>query len=105
MPLAPVIKRVGTSYGLKTPARVSFLATDTVKVEIRDTEADSILFQKTLEPGDRYNPVDGVEGLVLRTTNAGGLDIYVDGKKVKTLGKKGQIKTGVSLNATDLLKD
>ena len=97
--------KVGVSYGLKTPARVSFLATDSVKIEILDTEANSILFQKTLEPGDRYNPVDGVEGMVLRTTNAGGLDVYIDGKKVKTLGKKGQIKTSVSMSAKDLLKD
>jgi len=100
-----VPKKTGVSYGLKTPARVSFVATDRVGIEILDTEANSVLFQKTLEPGDRYNPVDGVDGMVLRTTNAGGLDVYIDGKKVKTLGKKGQAKTGVSMSAADLLKD
>ena len=103
---APLPKpRVGTVYGLKTPVRVSFVATDKVQVEIRDTEADSVLFQKTLEAGDQYNPIAEPEGMVLKTTNAGGLDVYVDGKKVQTLGKKGQMKAGVQMNAEAFLKD
>ena len=87
-------KRIPVVYGLKQAARVSFVATETTKIEIKDTEANSILLVKTLEKGDRYNPDQDSEGLVLQTNNAGGLDIYIDGKKVRTLGQKGQTKTG-----------
>ena len=105
-PPKPVQKpKEGTSYGLKKPARVSFWATDTVKIEIRDTEAESVIFQQTLKAGDRYNPIEQADGLVLSTTNAGGLDVYVDGKKVRTLGKKGQTKSNVAMDAKSLMKD
>ena len=99
------VKRTPLVYGLKTPARVSFVATGKTTIEIRDTEAGSILLKKDLDTGDRYNPDADSEGLALKTTNAGALDVYVDGKKVKTLGKKGQIKTGIQMDATHLLKD
>ena len=102
---ATATQRTPMVYGLKTPARVSFVATDKTTVEIRDTEADSVLLKKDLEVGDIYNPVADSEGLVLKTTNAGGLDVYVDGKKIKALGKKGQTRTGVQMDAKSLLKD
>jgi len=94
--------RVPVVYGLKKAARVSFLATETTKIEIKDTEAGSILLSKTLEKGDRYNPDQDSEGLVLQTTNAGGLDVYIDGKKVRTLGEKGQAKNGVKMDPKSL---
>ena len=92
-------------YGLKMPARVSFVATGKTTIEIRDLEANSILLKKDLKPGDRYNPDADSEGLALKTTDAGALDVYIDGKKVKTLGKKGQTKAGIQLDAPHLLKD
>ena len=101
VPPAPP-KRMPVVYGLKQAARISFVATETTKIEIKDTETDSVLLSKTLEKGDRYNPDQDSEGLVLQTTNAGGLDIYIDGKKVRTLGKKGQTKTGVLMDVESL---
>jgi len=98
-------KRTPAVYGLKTPARVSFVATGKTTIEVRDVEADSVLLKKNLESGDRYNPDSDPEGLALKTTNAGALDVYVDGKKIRTLGKKGQVKTGIQLDAASLLKD
>ena len=98
-------KRTPVVYGLKTPARVSFVATGKTTIEIRDVEANSVLLKKNLEAGDRYNPDSDPEGLALKTTNAGALDVYVDGKKIKTLGKKGQTKTDIQMDASYLLKD
>ena len=104
-PIKPEKKRTPVVYGLKTPARVSFLATGKTTIEVRDLEADKVLLKKNLEAGDSYNPDSDSEGLALKVTNAGALDVYVDGKKVKTLGKKGQTKTGIQMDADYLLKD
>lgn len=92
-------------YGLKTPARVSFVATGKTTIEVRDLEADKLLLKKDLEAGDRYNPDSDPKGLALKTTDAGALDVYVDSKKIKTLGKKGQVRTGIQMDASHLLKD
>ena len=103
VPVPPVPpNRVPVVYGLKKAARVSFVATETTKIEIKDTEAGSILLSKTLEKGDRYNPDQDSEGLVLQTSNAGGLDVYIDGKKVRTLGEKDQAKTDVKMDLKSL---
>lgn len=104
-PAKPESTHTPVVYGLKTPARVSFVATGKTTIEIRDLEANSVLLKKDLDTSDRYNPDADSDGLALKTTNAGALDVYVDGKKVKTLGKKGQVRTGIQLDAAHLLKD
>jgi len=63
--------------------------------------SDKIIFKKVLRKGDEYRVPD-TPGLKLVTTNAGVLDIYVDGKKVLPIGKPGDIVRGVSLNPDDL---
>ena len=98
----PLPKRTPVVYGLKKAARVSLVATDKVWIEVRDVEADRVLLEKTLDVGDKYNPDEDSEGLVLKTTNAGGLDVYIDGKKKKALGNKGQTKAGITLDAAGL---
>ncbi len=99
------IDRKPITYGLKKVARVSFVATEDTWIEVRDVEADQVFIKQTLQAGDRYNPDEDSEGLVLKTTNAGGLDVYVDGKKIKTLGKRNQTKANVLMDADNLLKD
>ena len=102
-PLPPLLpKRTPVVYGLKKAARVSLVATDKVWIEVRDVEADQVLLEKTLDVGDKFNPDEDSEGLVLKTTNAGGLDVYIDGKKKKALGNKGQTKAGITLDAAGL---
>ena len=100
-----VPERVPVVYGLKKTARVSFVATAKTWIEIRDTEADSILLSQNLDVGDRYNPDEDAEGMVLKTTNAGGLDVYVDGRKIGPLGRKGQTKAGIQMDADSLMKE
>ena len=97
--------RPPVSYGLKTPARVSFVATNKVWIEVRDTDADRVLLSKVLYSGDRYNPAVDAEGLVLKTANAGALTVYVDGNEIGPVGRNGVIKSGISMKAEDFLKD
>lgn len=92
-------------YGLKTPARVSFVATDKVWIEVRDAEIDRVLLSKVLEPGDQYNPVEEADGLVLKTANAGALSLYIDGRFVRKMGSNGVIKSGILMGVEDLERE
>ncbi len=105
VPEPPKEVRQSVSYGLKTPARVSFVATDKVWIEVRDTDADRVLLSKILLPGDRYNPAADADGLALKTANAGALTVYVDGTEVGPVGRNGVIKSGILMNADDFVKD
>lgn len=101
----PESTRTPLVYGLKKPARVSFVATEKVWIEVRDAEVDRVLLSKVLEPGDQYNPIEDAEGLVLKTANAGALSLYIDGRFVRTMGKKGVIKSGILMTAEDLERE
>jgi hypothetical protein len=43
-------------------------------------------------------------GLSMVTANAGGIDIFVDGKKMLPVGKPGEIVRGIVLDANTLKK-
>lgn len=75
-------------------SRVVLRATQTTWVQITDA-SNRVVVKKVLQPGDVfYVPEDANYRLV--TTNAGGLDVLVDGKPRK-LGDKGDIVRGVKL--------
>ncbi len=92
-------------YGLKKAARVSFVATDRVWIEVRDAEVNRVLLSKVLEPGDRYNPVEEADGLVLKTANAGALSLYIDGRFIRKMGSNGVIKSGILMGIEDLERE
>jgi cytoskeleton protein RodZ len=58
--------------------------------------------QKVLKAGERY-VVPDQPGLVLRTGNAGGIDVIVGGRKAPPLGEVGTVLTKVSLEPSRLL--
>ena len=64
--------------------------------------ADLIVTSRTLEPGDRFVIPDRND-LALWTGNAGGLEVWVDGEKVGTLGRSGAVVRDVSLAPDSLL--
>ena len=68
-------------------------------VEIKNTKSEVIL-RRVLKAGDKYK-VPEEEGLVLTTGNAGGITVFVNGKKIRTLGKKAAVKRDVSLSMKD----
>lgn len=57
---------------------------------------------QSLEAGEEYQ-IPAVQGLVLRTGNAGGLEIYVDGQKAPMLGEIGDVLRHVNLDPAQLL--
>lgn len=66
-------------------------------VEIRD-EKGKALISRVLKAGDQYYVPDRPD-LTISIGNAGGVDIEVDGQKLKKLGKDKQVVRRVSLDA------
>lgn len=75
--------------------RVALKATQPSWVQITDSSRN-IVFKKVLRPGEVYYVPEGATHSLI-TSNAGGLDVYVDGSRVKTLGGQGDIVRGVKL--------
>lgn len=93
------------SYGLKTPASVSFVATAPAHIEVRDSEANQVLLAQNLQPGDRFNPAEDSEGLVFKTDNAGAIMVHINGRAARALGATGQTKIVDLTDKTFLTKD
>jgi len=70
-------------------------------VEIRDADGRRV-FARILAPGERYE-VPAQPGLTLKTGNAGGLDVLVDGQKVPPLGDTGKVIDKIALEPSRLL--
>ncbi len=93
----------GRTYGLVNhDARIILSALeDNTWVQVMDSQENTLLTQM-LRPGDRYLVPDR-PGLSLRTNNAGGLEISVDGASVPPIGSQGDIRHEVRLDP-DMLK-
>jgi cytoskeletal protein RodZ len=93
--------REARRYGAEnTDARVVIRATDDSWVQIRDKEG-KLLLTRVLRVGDSYW-APNESGVVMRTGNAGGLEIRVDGESVPGLGPKGAIRHEIALDAEQL---
>lgn len=64
-------------------------------VQVKDAR-QNVVFEKVLKPGEQYYVPDA-PGMTLVTSNAGGLDIFVDKTKVQDVGRQGEIVRGVPL--------
>jgi cytoskeleton protein RodZ len=71
-------------------ARVVIRATADSWVQIRDTD-QSTLFMRVLKAGESYHVPDH-PGMSLRTGNAGGLEITVDGQTAPPIGPNGAVR-------------
>lgn len=60
-----------------------------------------VLFSRVLRAGETYT-VPEEEGLIFTTGNAGGVEILVDGTKLKSLGAVGLVKRDIPLDAKKL---
>ena len=81
---------------------VQIVAREEVWVEIE--QDDTLILSRTLKKGEKYDVPESKEELFLKTGNAGGIDIFVDGQKVKALGPVGRVVRGVSLSPEKLKK-
>jgi cytoskeleton protein RodZ len=79
------------AYGaVDGPARVVIRAIADAWVQIRDTD-QSTLFARVLKAGESYRVPDRT-GIWLRTGNAGGLEITVDGQPAPAIGPNGAVR-------------
>jgi cytoskeleton protein RodZ len=103
---------VGPSDHAPTPARravaraegstrIAIRATVDSWVEIRGPRR-SVLFARLLRAGENYRVPDQVD-LSMRTGNAGGLEITVDGNPVPSIGHIGTVRRNVALDPQALI--
>jgi cytoskeleton protein RodZ len=83
------------------PRGVVIRATVDSWIEIRDTRR-AVLFERVLKAGESYSAPDQ-PGLSMRTSNAGGLEITVDGIPAPSIGRRGMVRRNVVLDAQALL--
>jgi cytoskeleton protein RodZ len=72
-------------------------------IQVRVLSTNELILSRVLLKGHSYE-VPGRMGLGLMTGNAGALDVSVDGDAVPSLGKLGQTRQKIVLNA-DRLRD
>ena len=76
---------------------ILIIATGSSWMQIRDGLNDKVLMTRLMQLGDRYEVPDQ-EGLHLLTGNAGAIEVYVDGKKVPSIGGAGVVRRKVVLD-------
>lgn len=89
--------RTAGTAGRNSESRIQIRATQDSWVQIRDGNGE-LLLARVLRPGDVFRVPDK-PGLKLRTGNAGGFVVTVDGKDLPPLGSNGQVLRDVALDA------
>jgi hypothetical protein len=75
-------------------ARIVLRANRDSWIQLR--KGGELVVRRLLRRGDVYAvPTDG--GYLLNTSNAGGLEVYVDGRRVRNLGPVGAARNGIRL--------
>jgi hypothetical protein len=98
MPVPPTSAQ-GRVYGAEGGvSRIVIEVTKDSWLQIRD--GDRVLLDKVLHPGDSYRVGDRT-GLIMRTGNAAGLDIEVDGHRTPAI--KGTVRNQIALDPDRLV--
>ncbi|MFO1128969.1 MAG: DUF4115 domain-containing protein [Rhodospirillales bacterium] len=84
--------------------RIALRASGDTWVEIRDPATRAVVFSRLMHAGDTFAVPDG-SALVLRTGNAGGLEVFIDGASAGQLGKTGVVRRNVALDVESLRAD
>ena len=87
---------VPTVYGRGNEGRIELRATLESWVQITASDGTTV-FTRVLRPGDVYR-VEDRPGQSLRTGNAGGLEVVVDGVALPPFGAEGEIRRGILLD-------
>ncbi len=97
----PPVRRAASAMAAAGDAsRVSIKAVSDCWIQVRGSD-DSIVFSKVLKAGETYK-VPAKLGLVLRTGNAGALQVSVDGKAVPSIGGIGAMRRNIALDPSEL---
>lgn len=92
------------TINIKKPGgRVVFRARNPSWVQISDAN-ERVVYKRLMRPGEQYTVPEG-RGYTLITTNAGGVEVLVDGKRAPSLGKSGEILRGLPLEPAELIKE
>jgi cytoskeleton protein RodZ len=70
-------------------------------VQITDAERE-VIFSRVMRAGETYTVLEEAQGLMFTTGNAGGVEILVDGTKLKSLGAVGLVKRDIPLDPAKL---
>lgn len=81
--------------------KVLLKAVDYAWIQVTDEEG-SVVHTQVLNQGEEYQ-IPAKTGLILRTGNAGGLEIFVDGEKVPSVGDAGEVRRKIHLNPEKLI--
>jgi cytoskeleton protein RodZ len=88
-------------FGVATgPVRIVLRATSDSWIQVRDA-SDTLVFTRLMRAGDVYRVPDK-PGLTMRTGNAGGLEVTVDGNAAPSLGGIGILRRSVQLDPQKL---
>ena len=99
--LQPEVKKE-VKVPVKEKNAIQIVANQEVWVEIE--QDDMLILSRTLKKGEVYDVPTSDTEMFLKTGNAGGMDILVDGKKVKPFGPVGAVRSGISLLPEKLKK-
>lgn len=94
------IKTVAEKKPAPINKSIELVVTQDSWVEIKDSKGKKLL-SEVLKTGDKYI-VDEDKTLTLATGNAGGITIFINGKKVGPLGEKAQVKRNIALTRENL---
>jgi cytoskeleton protein RodZ len=101
--LAPPLSPQGISGPASPSTRMVIHATADSWVQIRDAgQGQAILLARVLKAGESYGVPDR-SGLSMRTGNAGGLQITVDGSQTPSIGRIGAVRRNVALDPQSLI--
>ena len=90
------------SYGSLAPARVEIVASTESWVHVMEFDT-TLVMSRVLRAGETYR-VPARPGLTLSTTNAGGISLVVDGRRLPSLGAPGDVVRDIDLDP-DTLSD
>jgi cytoskeleton protein RodZ len=76
--------------------RLTIKANAEAWIQIRDKASNTVVVERTLEPGETL-PVPNRSGLLLTTGNAGGTQVLLDGQTTPSLGTDGAVRRGLPL--------
>ena len=82
--------------------RLVLVANEAAWIEVR--RGENVLISRVLNKGDRYQVSRNPEDLFLKTGNAGGLDVYLDGEPMPPVGPKGALRSNVPLNPDNFIQ-
>ncbi len=98
-------KTIATEYGNenKSDAIVIMQATSETWIKIEDTKTREVLFSRVLMPGDIYYAPKGNQNMSMTVGNAGGLDVFVNGKRAPALGSDKVRRSQINMNPETLM--